>query len=346
MDAILSVWARKGQIFHFTGYPALPDDPASSYFIVAPFRHAPQHIRIYKGSIQKGFPSQDNIQPLFEKSLRREIPVKETSALDFKSGVNLAMEQIRAGKLSKVVLSAIKVVRESLSFSRLMNAFDALRHQHPDDFVCLLQSSEHGVWLGASPELLLAYEDKTVFSVALAGTRPVSEDHEAEIPWPDKEKAEQEFVTRYIEKILVDKGVKGLRIHGPFTRKTNTLEHLCTEFSGYYSRVTPADIIQLALDLHPTPAVGGVAPEAACALTEKLEKHDRSLYTGFWGFLTPSQGALFVNIRCFQAGAESVILYAGAGITAQSRPEEEWIEVRRKMRTAASALKPVEAHGQ
>lgn len=346
MDGILSVWAWKGQVFHFTGDPASPDDRGASYFAVAPFRYARQRIQIYKGSIQNGFPSSEVLQAYFEKSVRNEIPFRETSAQDFKSGVSYALEKIREGILDKLVLSAVKIVRESFSPSRLLSAFEALWHQHPDDFVCLLLSPEHGVWLGASPELLLAYTENTVFSVALAGTRPVPEDNDAEIPWSDKEKVEQEFVTRYIEKVLVHNGVKGLRIHGPYTRKTNTLEHLCTEFSGYFPKSDPSDFIDLALELHPTPAVGGVAQEAASALTTHLEKHDRGLYTGFWGFLTPSYRALFVNIRCLQAGSESAIFYAGAGITVQSRPEEEWIEVRRKMRTAASALKPLEAHGR
>lgn len=345
MDTLLSVWAWKGEVFHFRGVPSSPDDERAVYFVVAPFRQARQLIRIYKGRIHTGFPSVEILQSHWVKSIRNEIPFQETSAQDFKNSVHHALHNIREGKLAKMVLSAIKVVREILSPSQLLSAFDALRQQHPDDFACFLLSREFGVWLGASPELLLAQEKKTVFSMALAGTRPASEEAE-EVPWPEKEKEEQEFVTRYIEEVLIKNGVKGLRIQGPFTRRTQTLEHLCTEFSGHFSRNAPADIIDLALELHPTPAVGGVPPEEAHTLTEQLEKHDRGLYTGFWGFLTPSYKALFVNIRCLQAGAGSVIFYAGAGITAQSRPEEEWIEVRRKMRTAASALKPVDAHGQ
>lgn len=345
MDTLLSIWAWKGQVVHFTGIPASPDDQEAVYFVVAPFRHTRQRIRLYKGFIQAGFPSTETFQHHFENSSQHEIPLRETSPQDFKSGVSYALEQIRQGKLGKLVLSAVKVVREPLKASQLLSAFDILRIQNPDDFVCLLLSQEHGLWLGASPELLLAQEEKTVFSVALAGTRPVSEEEE-DHPWPEKEREEQEFVTRYIEEILIKNGVKGLRIQGPFTRKTNALEHLCTEFSGHFPRPAPADFLNLALELHPTPAVGGVPPEEALVLTERLEKHDRGLYTGFWGFLTPAYKALFVNIRCLQAGAESVVFYAGAGITGQSRPEEEWIEVRRKMRTAASALKPVEAHGR
>lgn len=338
MDEILCVWSWKGDVKHFQGKAASPDDAQATYFVVAPFKEAGSRLKTYQGHSQPGLPDNALLGKFFKNSVKRETHFKETPSQEFKNAVHRSLEAIQQGRLAKLVLSAVKVTKEPLDAQRLMNAFDTLRHQHPGDFVCFLLSPDHGVWLGASPELLLACETNTFYSVALAGTRPAS-DEENPAPWPAKEIEEQEFVTRYIENVLVKNGVKGLRIQGPFTRKTNTLEHLCTEFSGSHGGAGYRAILHMALELHPTPAVGGVPPETACAMAGNFEKHDRGLYTGFWGFLDPLKSMLFVNIRCLQACAAEAVFYAGAGITAHSNPDEEWIEVRRKMRTAALALK-------
>ena len=47
---------------------------------------------------------------------------------------------------------------------------------------------------------------------------------------------------------------------------------------------------------------------------------------------------LYVNLRCAQLKRESISLYVGAGITAESDAEQEWEETQNKAQTILQAL--------
>jgi isochorismate synthase len=47
---------------------------------------------------------------------------------------------------------------------------------------------------------------------------------------------------------------------------------------------------------------------------------------------------VFVNLRCMQVLEKSAILYAGAGVTLDSVPEQEWIETEMKFNTLLSVV--------
>jgi isochorismate synthase len=61
------------------------------------------------------------------------------------------------------------------------------------------------------------------------------------------------------------------------------------------------------------------------------EQLERRFYSGFIGLLKPKETHLYVNLRCMELGATQALLYAGAGITEDSNPEDEWNETQRKM---------------
>ena len=64
---------------------------------------------------------------------------------------------------------------------------------------------------------------------------------------------------------------------------------------------------------------------------------------GFWGFLDAEGcGRLSVNLRCLRWYPDRVVLYAGAGILADSDPEAEWQETCRKASTLLNLLKSKE----
>ncbi|NBO61673.1 MAG: hypothetical protein EBU82_12015 [Flavobacteriia bacterium] len=91
--------------------------------------------------------------------------------------------------------------------------------------------------------------------------------------------------------------------------------------------------------MHPTPAVCGIPPYLAQESIKSLERHQRELYTGVIGFMNPEQTHCYVNLRCAQIIDGMLHAYAGAGITADSDPEAEWIETENKSNTLFSLLK-------
>ena len=91
--------------------------------------------------------------------------------------------------------------------------------------------------------------------------------------------------------------------------------------------------------LHPTSAVCGLPKEPALQFILENEGFDRSYYSGFLGPVNSATGThLYVNLRCMELLEKEAILYAGAGITAESNPEKEWQETQHKMQTMRRVL--------
>ena len=84
--------------------------------------------------------------------------------------------------------------------------------------------------------------------------------------------------------------------------------------------------------LHPTSAVCGMPLDNALEFLKENEGYQRQFYSGYLGPVNINKEShIFVNLRCMQLFAEKIKLYAGAGVTADSNPDQEWIETEMKM---------------
>jgi isochorismate synthase len=86
--------------------------------------------------------------------------------------------------------------------------------------------------------------------------------------------------------------------------------------------------------LHPTSAVCGMPLQVSLDYIRKHEGYDRQFYSGFLGPLNiEGESCMHVNLRCMQLFANNAVLYAGAGVLADSDPDKEWAETEMKMNT-------------
>jgi len=98
--------------------------------------------------------------------------------------------------------------------------------------------------------------------------------------------------------------------------------------------------LDLALALHPTPAVGGVPARAAAELIREIEG-DRGFYAGAVGWCDQrGDGRWVVSIRgaVLSADRRTAVAHAGGGIVAESDPDAEVDETTTKFTTILSAL--------
>ena len=177
-----------------------------------------------------------------------------------------------------------------------------------------------GIWMGATPELLLEVNANMFKTMALAGTKSYKGTLDSD--WGTKEIQEQKFVTEYIRSKLEN---KKLKIGKPFTIKAGSLQHICSEIKGELASASEFNTLIRAL--HPTPAICGIPKDNAKQFILKNEKYDREFYTGYLG--ENAFGAktnLYVNLRCMKINKKSVDIYIGGGITKDSIPEDEWEE--------------------
>ena len=176
--------------------------------------------------------------------------------------------------------------------------------------------------MGAFSEVLGKFNKTTheFETMSLAGTLPVSEN------WSEKEIEEQKPVTNYIRTILNNYS-ENVDESGTFDHISGNIKHLRTDFKA---KIQPEDLDALIQVLHPTPAVCGIPKEFCKESIQKLEKFSRELYAGYIKIETEDTVQYFVNLRCSRLYQDSVHVFVGGGITAQSNPEKEWIETELK----------------
>ncbi|TMK77424.1 MAG: isochorismate synthase, partial [Actinobacteria bacterium] len=122
----------------------------------------------------------------------------------------------------------------------------------------------------------------------------------------------------------------------PSTLSTSKVWHLATDIEGRLR--DPLDALSLAALLHPTPAVCGTPREAALAAIKELEQIERALYAGIVGWMDAAgDGEWAVVLRCAEMQGRIALLFAGAGIVADSDPEAELAETDAKFRSMLEA---------
>lgn len=252
-----------------------------------------------------------------------------------------AVEQIQAEAFQKVVCARSKCVQLPSGFQPV-SFFRQLYAAYPNAFVSFISIPGTGSWLGATPETLIKTERNKVFrTMALAGTQPRSAaPSPADAVWRQKEIEEQALVSRYIINCFKKIRLREFEELGPRTIVAGNLMHLRTDFKvDMQATGFPELGSQMLGLLHPTSAVCGMPKAAAQAFLDTHEALDRQFFAGFLGPVNLQQETnLFVNLRCMQLLREQAVLYAGAGITADSIPEREWQETEHKCATLASLL--------
>ncbi|AYN68304.1 isochorismate synthase [Euzebyella marina] len=265
--------------------------------------------------------------------------------------VQNAVSSIKQGHLKKVVLSRILKGQATM---KPLSLFQRLLALYSNAFCYLFYHPKVGLWLGATPEILLQVKNNRLTTMSLAGTKPYVNGQEPE--WGEKEILEQKYVTEYIEEALKNE-ISELNSGSLESARSGKLWHLRTKISGNIENQNLEGVLE---KLHPTPAVCGLPKLESKAFILENEGYDRQFYTGYLGELNMKQEKmrssrranqenqvyrsinrfteLFVNLRCMQLVKDQALIYVGGGITAGSDPENEWDETVLKSKTMSSIL--------
>jgi isochorismate synthase len=281
-------------------------------------------------------------QPGKAASVKAEVPhLSEISRDTFTSSVSKAVNKIREGEFKKVVLARQKKVATQKPINPV-ELFFSLAENYNNAFVSLVAVPGIGVWIGASPELLLSVDRQKIFRTgSLAGTQIFREELKiSDCVWTQKEIEEQALVSRYIINCFKAIRLREYEEEGPRTVRAGNLLHLKTDFLADMLKLGFPELgTQMLNLLHPTSAVCGMPKVEAMNFILQEEKFDRSVFSGFLGPVNiDSESSLYVNLRCARIFHQSAILFAGAGITQDSEPEKEWLETEMKMKTIGDFL--------
>ncbi|MEI7715946.1 MAG: isochorismate synthase [Mycobacterium sp.] len=271
---------------------------------------------------------------------------------DYRRRVSAARDRLAepGTPLRKVVLSrALRLIADApmdarVILRRLVDA-DRAAYGYLVDLSAAGPDYAGAALVGASPELLVARSGDRVFCRPFAGSAPRAADPDADaasaaaLAGSAKDQHEHRLVVESMRAVL-EPLCDDLTIAAePQLSHTATVWHLCTPISGRL-RDMSTTAIDVALALHPTPAVGGVPTDAAADLIAELDG-DRGFYAGAVGWCdADGDGQWVVSLRCAQLSADrrTAFARAGGGIVAESDPDAEVAETTTKFATILNAL--------
>jgi menaquinone-specific isochorismate synthase len=257
--------------------------------------------------------------------------------------IQRALTMIRSGAIQKIVLARAS----TLQFSSEIDPFALLHELQQYSNRCFLfgfQFEEGTAFIGASPERLYRRNGSHLETEAVAGTRPRSDDPNAdetlakELLASDKDVREHSYVASHIESALkslgkqVDSGAELTVVKLP------KVQHLVRKFQGELTPgITDVDILHA---LHPTPAVCGSPTAIARKMLPELERLERCYYAGPVGWIGADAAEFAVGIRSALICDSRITIFGGAGIVEGSDADTEWNEIEQKMSPFFQILKP------
>lgn len=269
----------------------------------------------------------------------RSVPAPE----EYGAQVEEVVDSMWRGELSKVVLARTLELTSDTP-PDLSALLQRLARHDPGGYTFALPTGSGRTLLGASPELLLSRAGAQVTANPLAGSTSRSPDlaedvrRAAALLRSAKDRHEHAVVVDAVHQAL-GPHCRDLTVPAePTLTRTATMWHLSTTVTGTLAEPAPS-ALELALLLHPTPAVCGTPTPTARDVIAATERFDRGFFTGVvgWGDAV-GDGEWVVTIRCAEAEEDKLRLYAGAGIVSSSQPADEIAETRDKFRTFLDAV--------
>jgi anthranilate synthase component 1 len=265
---------------------------------------------------------------------------------DFKDAVDRIHEYILAGDVFQVNLSR----GWQGQFDTPVNVaalYQSLRKCNPAPFAGMVRWGRH-VLMSSSPERLVSIKHDVVQSRPIAGTHPRGKDRLSDLELSREMLAHPKERAEHIMLIDLERNDLG-RVCQVGTVEVDelmvveTYEHVHHIVSNVRGRlreeVTPVDVIRAVF---PGGTITGCPKVRCMEIIAELEQQGRSFYTGSFGYLG-LDGSMDLNIliRSMLLHDRTISFRTGAGIVADSRPDNEVAETEDKARGLLRALGPV-----
>ncbi len=287
-------------------------------------------------------PADEEALPLKVEITPQPVIPKET----FMAMVEQGKEYIAAGDIYQVNLSCRfdgRIRGSSLQLYR------HLRQLNPSPFACYLNFPGLEI-ISSSPERLVCLsEDRLAETRPIAGTRPRGfnppQDHQLgkELLGHPKERAEHIMLID-LERNDLGKVCQAGTVEVDELMVLERYSHVTHIVSNVRGRLnTDCGPLGLLRATFPGGTITGVPKKRCMEIIDELEPVGRGSYTGSAGYISVT-GAMDLNIliRSFQRFNNILTYQTGAGIVADSIPENEWYECLAKgeaMRTVLEQVK-------
>lgn len=283
--------------------------------------------------------------PVAPPSLDDELPTLDSTMPNgmYQRAVEVAKEYVVAGDIFQVVLSQrydIELGADPFDFYRV------LRQVNPSPYMYYVKHDELTI-VGSSPEPMVQLLDRKVVSRPIAGTRRRGKNDEhdrmmaAELIEHPKERAEHVML---VDLARNDVG-RVAKFGSVQVDELMTLEryshvmHMTSQVSGdLRDDLGPIDVLRATL---PAGTLSGAPKVRAMEIIDELEPVKRGPYGGVVGYIDWSGNldtAIAIRTLFVSGDGVTASLQAGAGVVADSIPEEEDLECRNKAAALLAAI--------
>ena len=263
---------------------------------------------------------------------------------DYIRAVGLVKNYIEEGDVMQVVLA------QDFSQDFQNDPFDlyrALRQLNPSPYMYYLDLDECQI-VGASPEILVRLEEDKVTLRPIAGTRKRGSNTEEDLANEKDLLTDPKEIAEHL--MLIDLGRNDVgRVSEMGTvqvtdkmivEKYSHVMHIVSNVTGTLSKDLDAiDALKASL---PAGTLSGAPKIRAMQIINELEPSSRGIYGGAIGYISWN-GNIDTAIAIRTAVIKDNVIHvgAGAGIVADSIPENEWLECKQKAKVFLDAMEMI-----
>lgn len=266
------------------------------------------------------------------------------TAQEFCRIIERAKDYIFAGDIFQVVLSQRFKVKVEIP---PLDIYRGLRITNPSPYMYYLKFGDITI-LGSSPEILIKLRNRTAIARPLAGTRQRGFDKKEDLRLEKVLLKDQKEIAEHIMLVDLARNDLGRVCEYGSIKVTELLNieryskvmHIVSNVVGKLRR--DCDAIELFAATFPAGTVSGAPKIRAMEIIDELESVKRGLYAGAIGYFDFAGNLDFcIAIRTILIKGSIAYIQGGAGIVADSIPENEYQETINKTKALMQALERV-----
>jgi len=274
--------------------------------------------------------------------INKNIKVKSNiSKKIFKKNVLKAKEYIKKGDIFQVVLS--QRFESKLTKSPL-EIYKKLRITNPSPFMYFFNFNDFQI-LGSSPEILVRLRKNKITIRPIAGTRPRGKNIKQDKFYEKDLLNDKKELSEHL--MLLDLGrndvgkvskINSVKVTEKFKiEKYSHVMHIVSNVEGEFDK--KKSLLDTMLAGFPAGTVTGAPKIRAMEIIDELEKSKRKMYAGSIGYFSADKNFdTCIALRTALIKNNKFYIQSGAGIVADSVPENEYLETVNKAKALINSL--------
>ena len=259
----------------------------------------------------------------------------------FLSNVKKAKKYIKLGDIFQVVLS--QRFETNLNKNPI-EIYKTLRKTNPSPFMYFFNFNDFQI-IGASPEILVRLRNNKITIRPIAGTRPRGKNKKEDIIYERDLLNDKKELAEHL--MLLDLGrndtgkvskINTVKVTESFSiERYSHVMHIVSNVEGIFNNKYSK--FETMLSGFPAGTVSGAPKIRAMEIIDELETTKRKVYAGGIGYFSANgEFDTCIALRTALAKNKKFYVQSGAGIVADSKPQNEYLETVNKAKALLKAI--------